>query len=162
MNRVCWTLMLVLGLASLGLAGTSEVKETNGNRVAVIVNVENPVNQLSLADLQQILLGEKRSWNAKSSIVLMMRNQQSAERALVLQKVCRMTENEYRQYWTGKIFRGEATSEPVVLPSVGTALNFVSSVKGGISFVDSADVRDNVKILRIDGRLPGEAGYPLQ
>ena len=154
--------MLVLGLASLGLAGTSEVKEINGNRVAVIVNVENPVNQLSLADLQQILLGEKRSWNAKTSIVLMMRNEQSLERALVLQKVCRMTENEYHQYWTGKIFRAEATSEPVVLPSVGTALNFVSSVKGGISFVDSANVHDNVKVLRIDGHLPGEAGYPLQ
>jgi hypothetical protein len=92
----------------------------------------------------------------------MMRNQESPERTLLLQKVCHMTDAEYHQHWMEKIFRGEVTSEPVTLPSVGTALNFVSSVKGGISFVDQVSVRPGIKVLRIDGRLPGEQGYPLQ
>jgi ABC-type phosphate transport system substrate-binding protein len=153
--------MLAFVFLSPAPAAISEARVA-GNRVAVIVNIENPVNQLSLADLQQIILGEKRSWSAKTPIILMMRNQQSPERELVLKRVCRMTENEYHQYWVGKIFRAEATSEPVSLPSVGTALNFVSSVNGGISFVDSASLHDSVKVLRINGHLPGEAGYPLQ
>jgi hypothetical protein len=73
-----------------------------------------------------------------------------------------MTDVEYQQHWTEKILRGEVTSEPVTLPSVETALNFVSSVKGGVSFVDGASVRPGIKVLRIDRRLPGEQGYPLR
>ena len=160
-NTICRSLVLALAVVSLVPAGRSEVNVVNGSGVAVIVNIDNPIKQLSLADLQQILLGEKRSWNAKMPVVLMMRSQQSRERGVILQKACRMTEDEYHKYWVAKIFRGEATSEPVTLPSFGTALNFVSSVKGGISFVDSANVHD-VKVLRIDGHLPDEPGYPLQ
>jgi hypothetical protein len=45
---------------------------------------------------------------------------------------------------------------------MGTALNFVSTIKGGISFVDPASVRPGIKVMRIDGHLPGDQGYPLQ
>lgn len=160
-SRFFWALIIVFLSASAGLAGAPENVGT-GTIVAVIVNVDNPVDQLSLAELQRIVLGERRSWSTKIPVVLMMRNEESRERTLVLQKVCHMTDTEYHQYWTGKIFRGEVTAEPVALPSVGTALNFVSSIKGAVSFVDAAGVRVGVKALRIDGHLPGEHGYPLQ
>jgi ABC-type phosphate transport system substrate-binding protein len=161
-NRVCWALIGVLLSAPTGLAGPAEPNIVSATCIVVIVNGENPVDQLSLTELQRILLGERRSWTARIPVVLMMRNEESRERNLLLQKACHMTDAEYHQYWTGKIFRGEVTSEPVALPSVGTALNFVSSIKGGISFVDSASVRPGTKVIRIDGRLPGEQGYPLQ
>jgi ABC-type phosphate transport system substrate-binding protein len=161
-NRVCWALIFMLLSASAGLAGAPETNVVSGAGIAVIVNADNPVDQLSLSDLQRIVLGERRSWNARIPVVLMMRNQESPERILLLQKACHMTDAEYHQYWTGKIFRGEVTSEPVSLPSLGTALNFVSSIKGGISFVDAASVRPGIKVMRIDGHLPGEQGYPLQ
>ena len=161
-NRVCWALIIVLVSAPAGLAGASETYAVSGAGIAVIVNTDNPVDQLSLADLQRIVLGERRSWNARIPVTLMMRNQESQERILLLQKVCHMTAAEYHQYWTGKIFRGDVTSEPVALPSMGTALNFVSSIRGGISFVDAASVRPGIRVMRIDGRLPGEQGYPLQ
>ena len=161
-NRVCRALIIVLLSASTGLAGAPDTSVASGTRIAVIVNGENPVEQLSLADLQRILLGERRSWSARIPVVLMMRNEESRERILLLRKVCHMTDAEYHQYWTGKIFRGDVTSEPVSLPSIGTALNFVSSIKGGISFIDAASVKPGIKVMRIDGRLPGEQGYPLQ
>ncbi len=161
-ERVCWALIIVLLSVPAGLAGASETDVIGGAGIAVIVNTDNPVDQLSLADLQRIVLGERRSWSARIPIVLMMRNEASRERILLLQKVCHMTDAEYHQYWTGKIFRGDVTSEPVSLPSIGTALNFVSSIKGGISFIDAANVRPGIKVVRIEGRLPGEQGYPLQ
>lgn len=161
-NRFLWALISVVLSASPGFAGAPETEAVTDTSIAVIVNAENPVDQLSLAELQRIVLGERRSWSTKIPLVLMMRNEQSRERNLLLQKVCHMTDAEYHQHWTGKIFRGEVTSEPVALPSMGTALNFVSSIKGGISFVDGASVRPGIKVLRIDRRLPGEQGYPLQ
>jgi len=160
-NKLCWALIFVLLSVAAGLAGASET-DIGGAGIAVIVNADNPVDQLSLAELQRIVLGERRSWTARIPLILMLRNEGSHERILLLQKACHMTDAEYHQYWTGKIFRGEVTSEPVALPSMGTALNFVSSIKGGISFVDAASVRPGIKVMRIDGRLPGEQGYPLQ
>ncbi len=161
-NRVCWALIIALLSAPAGLAGASEADVVSGAAIAVIVNTDNPVDQLSLADLQRIVLGERRTWSARIPVVLMMRNEESRERTLLLQKACHMTGAEYHQYWTGKIFRGEVTSEPVSLPSLGTALNFVSTIKGGISFVGAASVRPGIKVVRIEGRLPGEQGYSLQ
>jgi ABC-type phosphate transport system substrate-binding protein len=161
-NRVCRALVIVLLSASAGLAGAPEPNVVSGTGIAVIVNGENPVDQLSLTELERIVLGERRSWSARIPVVLMMRNDASRERILLLQKVCHMTDAEYHQYWTGKIFRGEVTSEPVSLPSIGTAINFVSSIQGGISFIDVASVRPGIKVMRIDGHLPGEQGYPLQ
>jgi ABC-type phosphate transport system substrate-binding protein len=161
-NRICWTLIIVLLSVPAGLAGVSETVVVSGAGIAVIVNTDNPVDKLSLADLQRIVLGERRSWSARIPLVLMMRSEGSRERILLLQKACHMTDAEYHQYWTGKIFRGDVTSGPVSLPSLGTALDFVSSIKGGISFVDAASVRPGIKVMRIDGRLPGEQGYPLQ
>jgi ABC-type phosphate transport system substrate-binding protein len=161
-NRICWTLIIVFLSVTAGLAGVPETVVVSGSGIAVIVNSDNPVDKLSLADLQRIVLGERRSWNARIPLVLMMRSEGSRERVLLLKKACHMTDAEYHQYWTGKIFRGDVTSEPVSLPSLGTALDFVSSIKGGISFVDAASVRPGIKVIRIDGHLPGEQGYPIQ
>jgi ABC-type phosphate transport system substrate-binding protein len=161
-NRVCWALIIVLLSVPAGLAGVSETVVVSGAGIAVIVNTDNPVDKLSLADLQRIVLGERRSWSARIPLVLMMRSEGSHERIVLLQKACHMTDAEYHQYWTGKIFRGDVTSEPVSLPSLGTALDFVSTIKGGISFVDAASVRPGIKVIRIDGHLPGEQGYPIQ
>jgi hypothetical protein len=35
-------------------------------------------------------------------------------------------------------------------------------MQGAIAFIDSAQVPKNLKVLRIDGKLPGQDGYPLR
>jgi ABC-type phosphate transport system substrate-binding protein len=157
-------ILLISGVACLEYPTFAGSPGENTTSIAVIVNGENPVTALTHGELQAILLGERQSWSSKEPIVLMMRTYGSPEREIVVQKICRMNAAEYHQYWSTKIFRGEASVEPVTLPSVGTALNFVANVKGGISFVAAGGInaKFNVKILRIDGRLPGEPGYPLQ
>jgi hypothetical protein len=37
----------------------------------------------------------------------------------------------------------------------------VAATAGAIGFMAAADVKPGVKVLKIDGRLPGEAGYKL-
>ena len=36
------------------------------------------------------------------------------------------------------------------------------AIPGAIAFIDSREVRPGAKVLRIDGRLPGQPGYPLR
>jgi hypothetical protein len=68
-NRACWALIIVLLSVPAGLAGASETDVVSGVGIAVIVNADNPVDQLSLADLQRIVLGERRSWSARIPLV---------------------------------------------------------------------------------------------
>src|SRR5260370_35058680 len=41
--------------------------------VAIVLNPDTPVNNLTLADLRQIYLGERQDWRASSPVVVLMR-----------------------------------------------------------------------------------------
>jgi ABC-type phosphate transport system substrate-binding protein len=131
------------------------------NDVAVVVNDNNPVTRLSSAELRKIFAGEKSSWSAGLPVRLFVRGPGTHERVALL-KLLGMTENEYKQYWTAQIFRGEAQAEPVALPSNGMQREAVITYPGAVALVDFQDVKAGMKVLKVEGRKPGEAGYALQ
>ena len=51
-----------------------------------------------------------------------------------------------------------------VITSYGydVANQLVTAIPGAIAFIDSKDVKPGSKVVRVDGRLPGEGGYPLR
>jgi len=157
-NIVLLSAIVGCALAAMAFA---PVSTSNSSDIAVIVNPSTPVSNLSLAQLRSILNGDRRSWDMKTPAVVLMRVPGSHERSVVLERVLRQSESDYKKFWVGKIFRGEAINEPPIAPSPGLALDYVSSVEGAISFVDSTQVQSRVKMLKIDGKLPGESGYPL-
>ena len=130
--------------------------------VAVIVNPNNPVVNISLADLRKIFTGEKHSWPGGIPVKPIVRAPGSHER-LVLLRLLRMSESEFKQFWTAQIFRGEAEAEPLVVPSFGMAIEAARIYPGAIAFVDVQDVKPGrfMKVIRVDRRLPGDEGYPL-
>jgi hypothetical protein len=72
-----------------------------------------------------------------------------------------MSEGEYKQYWISQVFRGEAQAQPLALPSNGMQKEAVAAFPGGIALMDAQDVKPGMKVVRVNGRLPGETGYPL-
>jgi hypothetical protein len=40
--------------------------------------------------------------------------------------------------------------------------DLVVAIPGSISFLRADQVTDDIKLLRIDGKLPGDEGYPLK
>ena len=69
---------------------------------------------------------------------------------------------QLRQYWIGKMFRSEVPRGPKIVFSTDMTLELVTAIPGSISFVRADDVSDNVKLVRVNGKLPSEDGYPLQ
>jgi len=65
-----------------------------------------------------------------------------------------MSENEYEQYWTAQVFRGEADAEPLTVPSVGMQKEALRLFPGAISLVTVRDVKPGMKVIRVDGLLP--------
>ncbi len=69
---------------------------------------------------------------------------------------------QLRQYWIGKMFRSEVPRGPKIVFSTDMTLELVTAIPGSISFMRAEDVSDNVKLVRVNGKLPSEDGYPLQ
>ena len=38
----------------------------------------------------------------------------------------------------------------------------VVAIPGSISFINAQEVTDDVRVLKVDGKLPSDAGYPLK
>jgi len=130
--------------------------------VAVVVNPDTPVNNLSLAEVRKIFLGDRQYWTANIPVVLLMRAPVARERDVVLKTIYQMSESRFKQYWIAKIFRAESASAPKVVYSNDMANELVTAIPGAIAFIDSRDVKPGTKVVRVDGLLPGDAGYPLR
>jgi hypothetical protein len=78
-----------------------------------------------------------------------------------LLKLLAMSETEYKQYWIAQVFRGEADAEPLTVPSAGMQKEALKVFPGAISLLNVGDVKPGMKVLKVDGLLPGAAGYSL-
>jgi ABC-type phosphate transport system substrate-binding protein len=130
--------------------------------IAVIVNPSNPVESISSLELRKIFAGEKNNWTSSLPVFVLVRAPQARERDVLLSSVLRMNESEYKQYWIKKVYSGEVQHEPLAVFSNGMQLEGVRAVKGGIALIRLSDVRQGVKVLKIDGHLPGTSEYSLR
>jgi len=130
--------------------------------VAVVVHPDTPVSNLTMAEVRKVFLGERQYWSANVPVVLLIRAPVARERSVVLKTIYQMSDSQFKQYWIAKIFRAESASAPKVVYSNDMANELVTAIPGAIAFIDTREVRPGAKVIRVDGRLPGEAGYPLR
>jgi len=143
------------------IAGGSPTIAMAGD-IAVVVRPDTPADDLSLREVRDLMMGEKQFWNSGLRVTLLIRAPAARERDVVLKVIYHMTEAQFRQYWISKVFRAETTTGPKIVYSRQMATGLVSALPGSVSFVDADEVPNGLKVLRIDGKLPGDAGYPLK
>ena len=132
-----------------------------GRDIAIIVSKENAVVEVSSRELKKIFKYEKQYWDRGRRIYLIMREAGSREKETVLKNIYEMTGEKLKKFWLSKLFRGEITSLPKVLGSGKAVKSFVSQVPNSIGYIDASFADGSIKVLRIDGKLPGQAGYAL-
>ena len=130
--------------------------------LAIVVHKDTDVDDLSMRELRNIFLANQLFWANRTRITLLVRAPQSDERDFVLNTIYQMDEAQFRQYWIAKMFRAEVPRGPKIVFSTGMALDLVVAIPGSISFMRADEVTDDVKVLRVDGKLPSDESYPLQ
>lgn len=156
---ICALLAFVAGLS---LVSGLPAETTRGTDVAIVVNVDNNVSNLSMPELRKIFRGERQYWSSNSPIVLLMHAPGAKERVVILRSVLQMTEDEYTQFWVGKIMRAEASFPPTAVFSYAMIGEGIRGNRGAIGYVNANTVPAGLKILQVDGLLPGQTGYPLR
>jgi phosphate transport system substrate-binding protein len=153
---------LLLAPAAAGPAAAQGAANRVNGDVAIVVHPDTPVTELGLADVRRIFLGDRQYWRGNTPVVLLVRAPVAREREVVLKMIYRMSEARFKQYWISKIFTAEAATAPKIVYSSDQVAALVSAIPGAIGFMLAKDVQPGVKVLRVDGRLPGEPFYPLK
>jgi len=152
-----WLLGLIAPIARLAPVHA----QANGD-IAVVVHPDVAVDNLTTSELRRIVLGDREFWPASVRITLLLRAPVAHERDVILKDVCQMTEAQFRQHWIGKVFRADTALAPKIAYSNEMAIDLVSRVPGAIAFVPASQVSKGLRVVKIDGRLPGDKDYLLR
>jgi hypothetical protein len=88
-----WAAVSLAGIAGLSSAFAQTVA------VAVVVNENNPVTNLSIQELRKLFAGEKHAWAGGLPVKIFVRAPNTRERAVLL-RLLSVSESEYKKYWT--------------------------------------------------------------
>ncbi len=129
--------------------------------LAVIVNKKNPVTDLQFSELRAIMTLERQFWPDRHRVALYLPRSNTAEHKILLDKIYKMSTKKLRKYWVLKMFSGDIPAKPAYVPSPKAAAKKIRTSPGAISVVRIADIPKGVRVLKINGKKPGQPGYPL-
>jgi ABC-type phosphate transport system substrate-binding protein len=122
------------------------------HHLAVVVEKSNAVDSLTPGQLAAIFRAEMPTWQNGKPITIVLHRDSTSE-LQTLQHLNKMSADDLKAHIA-------AHSDSILLvDSDADLLRAVQSNPGAIGMVEVRSVTDQVKVLKIGGKLPGEAGY---
>jgi len=143
--------LFVIGLLLFGTPAA--LAEEGRGRLVVIVNNDNPINQLNARELREIFLNKRSAWVNGEEI----ESCDLAEKALAEEKTAQaLFSTRYlhkdihtlKSYWIRMIFSGRG-EPPAAYKTARQVKRFVAEHVGGIGYLYERDVTDDVKKIDI-------------
>jgi ABC-type phosphate transport system substrate-binding protein len=128
----------------------------DAKQLAIVAEKSNPATNLSAAELTQIFLTKTRAWPDGTPVTVVVRETSSVDMQLVIRRVFHMTAVEARTFV--EAHHGEV----VVADSDEAMIRLVSTTRGAIGVIDLYSLTKDVKVIKVDGKLPVEQGYLLR
>jgi len=129
--------------------------------IALVSNKSNGVTEVSMSELVKICKGQTSRWPKGKPVTLFSLNPASSEMKMVLEKIYGMSSDEV----SGLIAtanHGRANHPAIIVVSSDKDLvEAVESTPGAVGLVDVYSITGGITVLRVENKLPLEAGYPL-
>jgi ABC-type phosphate transport system substrate-binding protein len=122
------------------------------HHMAVVVNKDNGVQGVTSAHLAKIFKGDVKKWPDGKNVVLVLHGA-SPDEMTTLEHLNKMTQAEV------KALLALHKDSIRTVGSDAEVIDVVSSTPGAIGFVEGRSITDRVAVVRVDGKLPMEAGY---
>ena len=149
------TMWMARGVHLLGAAG---------DPIVVIVNNENPVDNLSMAELKKLFLSDRSRWDTGKAVAPVMLVGGAPERTSFLKLVCGMDDADLKKYFLAA-FSGKSVTPPKEMASASALKSFVAGSPGAIGFLKASDLPagdSTVKAIKIEGAAASDPGYKLK
>ena len=158
-------LLVALGITLLLACALPRVERTAraADRVvlSVFVSKDSSVQDLKMSELRRVFTNADDSAFSGQRSIPFNHTAHSTDRVGFDQTVLKMNPDEVSRFWIDRKIRG-LPGPPRAVDSLSQLLHLVSRNTGGIGYARPAQVTSEVRVIRIDGKLPSEGGYPLQ
>jgi len=129
--------------------------------LAVFVAKDSSLQNLKMSELRRIFTNADDSGFSGQRSVPFNHTARSSDRVGFDRTVLRMSPEEVSRFWIDRKIRG-LPGPPRAVDSLSQLLRLVGHTNGGMGYARPNQVTSEVRVIRIDGKLPSEAGYPLQ
>jgi len=126
---------------------------------ALVAPAGTKVEDVSLTDLVKFCKGTQKAWSDGKSFTLVIHDPESPEMRGAVQKLFGVTPAEIKPL-LAKLNEPHAVIK--IVNNDDDIMRTVESIPGAVGLVDVYSINSSVKVLRVDGKLPFDAGYSLK
>ena len=148
--------ILVLILAMMALAGVAAAKD-----IALVSNKSNSLPEMTIAELLKVCKGQMNRWPDGKPVTLVMREPGSADMKIVEEKVYAATAEAVEEIVAAANHSRKDRPAIIIAKTDQDVIRKVEATPGAVGLVDVYSITGAVEVIRIGGKLPLEAGYPL-
>jgi len=155
-------LALSLCCALLLLLPNTERTARASNRIvlAVVVAKSSAVQDLSLLELKRIFTTAGDSDPSGQRFVPFNHPPHTTDRVAFDKIVLELSADEVSQFWIERKIRG-MPGPPRSVDSLSLLLRLIARLPGAIGYARPSQLAGDVRAIRINGKLPNDATYPL-
>ena len=127
--------------------------------IAVIMSAGSKTADVQLAELIKLCKGTQKTWADGRSFMLVMKDPSAADMRTPVQKLFGMAPADLKAA-VPKL--NESRQLVKIVDTDEDLLRTVEATPGALGIVDVYSINSSVKVLRVDGKLPFDVGYPLK
>jgi ABC-type phosphate transport system substrate-binding protein len=122
------------------------------HHMAVVVNKDNKVEDVTAVHLGKIFRSEIKKWPDGKAVVLVLHKNSEGETE-TLERLIKMSPGEL------KALIATHKDSIVMADSDADVLKIVQSTPGAVGLVEIHSIDNTVNVVKVDGKLPMESGY---
>jgi len=153
--------ILFLTLAVGAITGVAAAQDKTSD-LAIIVAKGSTLDNLTSEELNKIFLEEKSKSPDGHKYVVTVHVAGSAESKAALGGIYKFDQGEYDTYFLRALFAGRIHEKPQPLSGGAAVRQYVAATPGAIGYLRASEVDESIKIIKVDGKSPGDADYPLK
>lgn len=129
--------------------------------LAIVVSKNSPLTNITMYELKHLYLGEFVTGPDGKRLIPLNQAVPSHDRLSFDAVVLGMSTEQQASYWIDRRIRGMSGS-PRAVDSSDLAQRVVAHLDGTVTYLPLSAVRPDVKIVRVDGKLPTDPGYGIR
>jgi ABC-type phosphate transport system substrate-binding protein len=163
MRRRVLPLLVVLSVVTAVLLALAPRTLRAGNDVAlaIIVSPESKLTNISVADLRRVFQSERLTDPDGVKLIALNHPPKTVDRVGFDQVVLGMDPEAVGRFWIDRKIRG-GSGPPRTVESLSTLRRVVEKLPGAIGYIRPAQLSNEVRAIRVDGKLPEDPGYSVR